>query len=73
MGNTQIRSKNRYGKPPYDVIKMNMCGDVIGTTGTTQNGGRKGTFITTNVSPTVTASFKLLKIYTLSILFHSNP
>ena len=46
MGNTQIRSKNRYKKPPYDVIKMNMCGDVIGTT---QNGGRKGTYITTYV------------------------
>ena len=42
-------SKNRYGKPPYDVIKMNMCGDVIGTTGTTQNEGRKGTYITTNI------------------------
>ena len=28
---------------------MKMCGDVIGTTGTTQNGGRKGTYNTTYV------------------------
>ena len=28
--------------------EMKLCGDVIGTTATTQNGGRTGTYITTN-------------------------